>query len=124
MQHPETRKGDVTETLHGKQVADPYRWLETTSAPPRRSPTWVEAENKVTFGYLETIPARSRSRSALPSCGTTSAQAPFKAGGRYFFTSNNGLQNQSVLYVSDIARRQAERVLMTRTSWPKTARWR
>jgi len=95
--YPLARKGDVVDDYHGTKVADPYRWLEDVDAPETRS--WVEAENRVTFAYLEQIPERERIRRRLtelwdyPKYG-----APFKKGGRYFFFKNSGLQNQSVLY--------------------------
>jgi len=95
--YPPARKGDVVDDYHGTKVADPYRWLEDVDSPETR--TWVAAENRVTFAYLEQIPERERIRRRLtelwdyPKYG-----APFKKGGRYFFFKNSGLQNQSVLY--------------------------
>jgi len=95
--YPPARKGDVVDDYHGTKVADPYRWLEDVESPETGS--WVEAENRVTFAYLEQIPERERIRRRLtelwdyPKYG-----APFKKGGRYFFFKNSGLQNQSVLY--------------------------
>ncbi len=95
--YPPTRKGDVVDDYHGTKVADPYRWLEDVDAPETRA--WVEAENRVTFAYLEQLPERERIHRRLtelwdyPKYG-----APFKKGGRYFFFKNSGLQNQSVLY--------------------------
>ena len=96
--YPLARKGDVVDDYHGTRVADPYRWLEDVDSPETRS--WVEAENHITFAYLEQIPERERIRRRLtelwdyPKYG-----APFKKGGRYFFFKNSGLQNQSVLYM-------------------------
>ena len=95
--YPQTRKDDAVDDYHGTKVADPYRWLEDVDSPETRS--WVDAENRVTFGYLERIPERERIRHRLtelwdyPKYG-----APFKKGGRYFFFKNSGLQNQAVLY--------------------------
>ena len=95
--YPPARKVDVVDDYHGTKVADPYRWLEDVDSPETRS--WVEAENRVTFAYLEQIPERERIRRRLtalwdyPKYG-----APFKKGGRYFFFKNSGLQNQAVLF--------------------------
>ena len=95
--YPPASKGDVVDDYHGTKVADPYRWLEDVDSPDTRA--WVEAENRVTFAYLEQIPERERIRKRLtelwdyPKYG-----APFKKGSRYFFFKNSGLQNQSVLY--------------------------
>jgi len=95
--YPPARKSDVVDDYHGTKVADPYRWLEDVDSPETHA--WVEAENRVTFAYLEQIPERERIRKRLtalwdyPKYG-----APFKKGGRYFFFKNSGLQNQAVLY--------------------------
>jgi prolyl oligopeptidase len=97
MTYPPTRKGDVVDDYHGTTVADPYRWLEDVDSPETHA--WVEAQNRVTFAYLERIPERERIHRRLtelwdyPKYG-----APFQRGGRYFFFKNSGLQNQSVLY--------------------------
>ena len=95
---PKAQTGGVLDDYHGTKVADPYRWLEDTDALETKA--WIEAENCVTFGFLERIPEREQIRQRLtkiwdyPKYGT-----PFKDGGRYFFFKNDGLQNQSVLYV-------------------------
>src|SRR5256714_12781272 len=95
--YPPARKGDVVDDYHGTKVADPYRWLEDVDSPETRA--WVEAENRITFSYLERIPERERIRRRLtelwdyPKYG-----APFKKGGRYFFFKNSGLPNQAGLY--------------------------
>ena len=95
---PTTQTGSVLDDYHGTRIADPYRWLEDTDASETKA--WIEAENCVTFAFLENIPERDQIRQRLtkiwdyPKYGT-----PFKDGGRYFFFKNDGLQNQSVLYV-------------------------
>src|SRR5437762_14252087 len=61
--YPPARKGDVVDDYHGTKVADPYRWLEDVDSPETRA--WVEAENRVTFAYLERIPERERIRRRL-----------------------------------------------------------
>ena len=102
MKYPQTHKGDVVESLHGTKVADPYRWLEDSVRTSKEVANWVEAENKVTFAYLEKIPARKPIQKRLTELWNYERQsAPSKAGGRYFVYRNNGLQNQSVLYVSE-----------------------
>ena len=115
--YPPTRKGDVVDNYHGTKVADPYRWLEDVDAPETRS--WVAAQNRVTFAYLEQIPERERIRRRLtelwdyPKYG-----APFKKGGRYFFFKNSGLQNQSVLYTQGSLSAEAELLLDPNTLSP------
>src|SRR2546423_15228618 len=97
VQYPPAPQGDVVDEYHGAKVADPSRWLEDPDAPATRA--WIEAENRLTEGYLAQIPARERIRERLrrlwdyPKYG-----APFHKAGRYFYFKNDGLQNQSVLY--------------------------
>jgi prolyl oligopeptidase len=97
LQYPSARKSDVVDDYHGTKVADPFRWLEDPDSPESR--TWIDAENRLTEGYLADIPARAAIRDRLtklwnyPKFG-----APFRKAGRYFFFKNDGLQNQSVLY--------------------------
>ena len=82
---------------HGTKVADPYRWLEDDNSAETKA--WVEAQNKVTFGYLEKIPERAAIKARLTKLWNYERYGvPFKQGGRYFYSKNNGLQNQSVLY--------------------------
>src|SRR6266852_876169 len=61
--YPETKRGEVVDDYFGTKVADPYRWLEDDNAPEVAA--WVEAENKVTFGYLDKIPYRPQIRKRL-----------------------------------------------------------
>lgn len=99
-EYPQARKADQVDDYHGTQVADPYRWLEDPDSEETRA--WVEAQNALTMPYLESLPSRDRIEKRLtelwdyPKYG-----APFERGGRYFFTKNDGLQNQSVLYVQE-----------------------
>ena len=98
IRYPVTRSSDQVDVLHGERVADPYRWLEDTDAPETR--TWIEAQNAVTFGYLESIPERASIRQRLTKLWDyPKYSAPFKEGKYYFYWENSGLQNQSVLYV-------------------------
>src|SRR5579884_2589863 len=98
--YPPTRKDDHIDDYHGVKVADPYRWLEDADSPETRA--WIEAQNKLTFDYLAGIPARERIRQRLTHLWDYAKYGlPFKQGGRYFFTKNDGLQNQSVLYVAE-----------------------
>ena len=98
LQYPTAKKGDQVDTYFGVKVADPYRWLEDDKSP--ETAKWVEEENQVTFGYLEKIPYRQSVKARLekiinyPRYGR-----PFRQGQYYFFEKNDGLQNQSVLYV-------------------------
>lgn len=98
--YPETAKVDTVDVYFGTQVPDPYRWLEndTTAA----TAAWVEAQNQVTNDYLAQIPFREPLLKRLTDLANyEKIGAPFKKNGKYYFYKNDGLQNQSVLYVQD-----------------------
>ena len=98
--YPQAHKVDQVDTYHGVEVADPYRWLEDPDAPDTRA--WIEAQNELTFGYLEQIPSRRRINTRLTGLWDYEKYGrPFKRGGRYFYHKNDGLQNQYVLYTVD-----------------------
>jgi prolyl oligopeptidase len=98
--YPQTRKSDQVDNYHGVTVADPYRWLEDLDSEETAS--WVEAQNAVTFGYLNQIPAKETIKQRLTQLWDYEKYGiPFKQGNRYFYFKNNGLQNQSILYVLD-----------------------
>ena len=98
--YPETKKVDQVDDYHGTKVADPYRWLEDLDSPETEA--WVKAQNKVTFAYLEEIPARGRLKKRLTKLWNYEKYTvPVKEGGRYFFRKNDGLQNQYVLYTAE-----------------------
>ncbi|MBL9125055.1 MAG: S9 family peptidase, partial [Planctomycetaceae bacterium] len=95
--YPAARRAPQVDDYHGTQVADPYRWLEDLDSPETRE--WVAAENRLTFGFLEKIPEREAIRTRLTRLWDYAKYGvPSKRGCRYFFTKNDGLQNQSVLY--------------------------
>src|SRR6185369_29227 len=95
--YPVARKGEQIDDYHGVKVADPYRWLEDLDSEETR--TWVEAENKLSFAFLEAIPARASIKERLTKLWNFEKYGvPNKEGSRYFYTRNSGLQNQSVLY--------------------------
>lgn len=98
--YPVTKQVDVVDDYHGTLVADPYRWLEDTNSDETAS--WVSAQNAVTERYLSRLPARSPLRDRLTELWNFERYGvPFREGGLYFFFKNDGLQNQSVLYVQD-----------------------
>ena len=99
-EYPKARKADQVDDFHGVKVADPYRWMEDTGSAETQS--WIEAQNKLTNSYFETIPQRARIRERLTELWNYERiSAPAKIGKRYIYTRNDGLQNQSVLYITD-----------------------
>ncbi|MBA7540227.1 Prolyl endopeptidase [subsurface metagenome] len=98
LDYPETRMSDKTDDYFGTEVADPYRWLEDDNS--EETTEWVKAQNLVTFSYLERIPFREKVKERLTEVWNyPRVSAPWKDGGYYFFTKNDGLQNQSVYYM-------------------------
>jgi len=98
LSYPATKKGDQVDDYFGTKVADPYRWLEDDNAEEVKQ--WVQAQNAVTFGYLDTISFRPKIKDRLTEIfDYPRYSAPFRAGECYFFTKNDGLQNQSVYYI-------------------------
>ena len=119
LKYPDTRRTDHTDTLHGVKVADPYRWLEDDVRKSKEVADWVAAENKVTTAYLEAIPERAAIQKRLTTLWNyEKMSAPSRTGGRYYFTRNNGLQNQDVLYVADSAD-GPPRVVLDPNTWSK-----
>ncbi len=119
MTYPSSKKIDHVDELHGVKVPDPYRWLEDDVRESKDVAGWVEAENKVTFAFLESIPQRDEIKKRLTELWNYEKySAPFKAGGRYFFFKNDGLQNQSVLYKQE-SLDSSPSVLIDPNSWSK-----
>lgn len=105
--HPDPTVVDI---YHGQPVPDPYRWLEDLDS--ERTRAWIEAQNQLTFDYLQRIPARQRLLERLTQLWNYEKYSqPFKEGGRYFYFKNDGLQNQSVLYTQESLEAEA-RVLL------------
>jgi prolyl oligopeptidase len=97
-EYPITDKVDQVDDYFGTPVADPYRWLEDDQAEDVKA--WVERQNELTFSYLENIPFRQKIRQRLNEVyDYPRYSSPFRAGEYYFFYKNDGLQNQSVIYI-------------------------
>jgi prolyl oligopeptidase len=117
LSYPETRRVDQVDAFHGLRVEDPYRWLE---ADVRESPEvaeWVAKQNALARTYLDAIPQRPGIVRRLTELFDYERYSPPRQeGGKYFYLKNDGLQNQSVLYVAD--RYDAEgRVLVDPNTW-------
>jgi prolyl oligopeptidase len=97
LEYPPAARAAVVDDYHGIRVADPYRWLEDLDSPQTRA--WVEAQAKLTDGYLQSLPQRERLRTRIAALYDYERFGiPFRAGGRYFYTANTGHEDQSVLY--------------------------
>ena len=97
MTYPTSKKVDQVDIYHGVSVADPYRWLEDDRSA--ETAAWVEAQNAVTFAHLDTIPFRSKLTSRVEQLfNYPKFSEPFRRGNTYFFSKNDGLQNQAVVY--------------------------
>ncbi|AEH00769.1 prolyl oligopeptidase family protein [Lacinutrix sp. 5H-3-7-4] len=95
--YPETKTVDTVNNYFGTEVKDPYRWLEDDRSEETKS--WVQSQNKATFGYLDNIPFREELKSRLEKLWNyEKVGAPFKEGDYTYFYKNNGLQNQYVIY--------------------------
>jgi prolyl oligopeptidase len=98
LSYPQTQKSDHVDTYHGVKVADPYRWLEDDNST--ETAAWVEAQNKVTFGYLDRIPYRRALAARLRTLNDYERYAsPSRKAQYVFFRKNDGLQDQNVLYI-------------------------
>jgi prolyl oligopeptidase len=96
--YPEAMKVEVTDNYHGKTIADPYRWLEDPDAD--NTVAWVTKENELTAKYINSYPGRDKIEEWFTEKWNYPRYSlPYKHGTRYFFSKNDGLQNQSVLYM-------------------------
>ncbi|MBL9091767.1 MAG: S9 family peptidase [Planctomycetaceae bacterium] len=100
VKYPEAARGDVVDTYHGRTIADPYRWLEEPDGPATKA--WIAAENEATEKLLATIPERERLKKRITELWNyVRFGVPTTRGGRYFYSRNDGLQNQAVFYAAD-----------------------
>jgi prolyl oligopeptidase len=117
-QYPQTRKVDHVDSYHGTQVPDPYRWLEDDTSA--ETAAWVQAQNRITFPYLEKIPFRAALQKRVKQLNDYEKYtSPSRKGPYVFFRKNEGLQNQSVLYMQKGMNGKPE-VLIDPNAWGET----
>ena len=117
--YPETKIVPQVDDFHGTKVDDPYRWLEDDVRESKDVAAWVEAENKVTFDYLKSIPGRDRVEQRITELWNyEKISAPSKEGGRYYFFRNDGLQNQNVLFMQQTLADEPK-ILIDPNEWSK-----
>ena len=98
--YPDARRVDTVDDYHGTEVADPYRWMEDPDSAETQA--WVRAQNVISQAWLAAVPEREAIRERLSSLWNYERYGtPWKRGSRYFFSKNDGLQNQSVMYVAE-----------------------
>jgi prolyl oligopeptidase len=115
--YPATKYTDHKDVYHGQEVVDPFRWLEVDVRESEAVANWVTRQNEVSFGYLKQIPYRDAIEERVTQLWNyEKIGAPFKQGGRYFFSKNDGLQNQNVLYTQN-ALDEEPRVLIDPNTW-------
>jgi prolyl oligopeptidase len=117
--YPATARGEVAEEQFGERIADPYRWLENDVRQDPAVRAWVTAQNEVSSRFLARLPARAAFRARMTQMYDYERFGlPEKAGNLYFYTRNDGLQNQSVLYVRD-GLDGAPRILIDPNGWSR-----
>ncbi|MFH6962409.1 prolyl oligopeptidase family protein [Flavobacterium plurextorum] len=100
IQYPETKKGETVDVYFDTKVSDPYRWLEDDKSD--ETGAWVKAQNEVTYAYLNKIPFRDELKKRMEKLWNyEKIGAPYKEGKFTYYSKNNGLQNQSVVYRKD-----------------------
>jgi prolyl oligopeptidase len=115
--YPTTKRIEVTEQHFGQAVVDSYRWLENEAPSDQAVSAWIEAQNKVTRVYLDTLPGRDIFEKRMKALFEYERYTvPRKRGDQYFFTLNRGLENQPSLYVRHGAFGDA-RLLIDPNAW-------
>ena len=98
--YPQPRKGDTSDNYFGTKIADPYRWMEDLNSPELKP--WIDAENAVTFKYLDSLPVRDALKARLTELYNYPRVTPPRYVGRhYFYNRNTGLQKQSVVFTRE-----------------------
>ena len=120
LDYPKTATVAVVDTPFGERVADPYRWLEADVRGDPKVRDWVTAQNAVTHTYLAKLPGREIFEERLRALFSFERMGvPQKAGERYFYTRNTGLQNQSTLWVMTRDGSEPTRMLLDPNAWAR-----
>ena len=117
IEYPETATVEHIDLYHGVEVADPYRWLEDDIRESADVDAWVDAQNELTFAYLDSIPERDIIEKRLTELWDYERYGmPYREGGLYYYSYNDGLQNQDVVYVQESLDAGAE-LLIDPNTW-------
>ena len=99
VEYPSSARGDTVDTYFGVEVADPYRWLEDPDSEATQA--WIREQNALTRSWLDAVPERGAMKARLQELWNQERfEVPHEAGGTYFYSRNDGLQDQSVLHVA------------------------
>ncbi|MGE5358072.1 MAG: prolyl oligopeptidase family serine peptidase [Bacteroidales bacterium] len=116
--YPVAPKGDVADDYFGTKVNDPYRWMEDLNAPEVKR--WIEAENALTFKYLDALPEREQLRARITELWNyPKVSAPYWEGGRWFYSRNSGLQRQNVMFMRESLTGPETVLLDPNALWPE-----
>ena len=97
--YPETHRGDLVEDLHGRQVPDPYRWLEDPDSAETRD--WVERQRTFTEDYLAGLPERAWFTRTLDELvARPRAFAPVHQSGWWLVSRSDGIAPQPVWFAA------------------------
>ena len=117
--YPQTRASDLSEEQFGEKIADPYRWLENDVRNDPEVKAWVDDQNRVSASYLAALPGRNIFAGRIKQLYSYERHGvPRKGGSSYFYTRNDGLQNQSILWVREGLTGE-RRILIDPNSWAK-----
>lgn len=110
LKYPNTYRDTVVDDYFGTKVPAPYRWMEEQNSPQVEA--WVEAENKVTFEYLNNIPVRNWINKRITKLWNyEKVGVPSQHEGELFYSKNSGLQNQSPIFMKKLVKGKSKMVL-------------
>lgn len=115
--YPATRDDGLVEQVFGERVADPFRWLEADPRSDKQVAQWVSQQNALSADYLAKLPGRDRFANRIRALFDFERYGlPRKAGSRYFYTRNTGLQNFAALWMRKGAGGE-QRLLLDPNGW-------
>lgn len=119
IEYPKTERIEHVDTYFGIEIPDPYRWLEEDVRESPRVRDWVQDQNRITSAYLQAIPNRESIKDRLSKLWNYEKYStPWKIGGRYYISKNDGLQNHYVIYRMDSVGGE-RRILLDPNKWSK-----
>jgi len=115
IKYPRTRQDSIVETVHGRTIADPYRWLEDEQNPEVQQ--WMQAQDSLARAELHRLPGREALIERLRTLFYYDAvSAPVHNGGRYFYTRKHADREKTVVYWKE-GENGVEQVLFDPNSW-------